>query len=89
MIFVILAALLSTLLGIGVLKFHKLAYQLLLYFSSVIILSKILIFMDIIQFNGALETFFPSTLKNGISVLYHGFIIYYFQKKEIKEIFYH
>jgi len=85
--FVIITGIISTLLGIGILKFRKKAYQLLLYFSSVIILSKILIFMNIIHLNGALETAVHSSIKNIVSIAYHSFVIIYLNKPGIKQIF--
>lgn len=104
LLFVAVAGSISTLLGIGILKFNKRAYQILLYFSTVIILSKICILLDIIQLNGALEvsvhralsiplseTFknFMADLKNWISIIYHAAIIYYLSKKEIQTLFLH
>ena len=85
--FVITAGIISILLGIGLLKFRKEAYLLLLYFSSVIILSKILIFMGVIHLNGALETALPGAIKNIVSIIYHGFVIAYLNKPGIKQIF--
>ena len=85
--FVIIAGCLSTLIGVGLLKFHKKAYDLLLYFSSVIILSKVLIIFGIIQLNGALETTVPGPVKSSISILYHSFILYYLKRPDIKSIF--
>ena len=85
--FVLIAGIISTLLGIGLLKFRKEAYLLLLYFSSVILLSKILIIMNVIQLNGALETTVPGPIKNIISIIYHGFVIAYLNKPGIKQIF--
>jgi len=85
--FVIVAAITSTLIGIGLLRLKKLAYQLLLYFSSVVILSKILIFMNIVQLNGALETTIPNTMKDMISIIYHSAVIFYLTKDNIKSIF--
>lgn len=85
--FVVTAGIISTLLGIGLLKFRKIAYYLLLYFSSVIILSKVLIFMDVIHLNGALETTIPGFIKNITSVIYHGFIILYLVRPGIRRIF--
>ncbi len=85
--FVIVTSIISSLIGIGILKFNKVAYQTLLYFSSVILLSKILILMDIIQLNGELETTIHPDIKSGISILYHGFVIFYLQRAKIREIF--
>lgn len=85
--FVLLTACVSTSLGIGLLKYSKIAYILLLYFSSVIILTKFLIILDVIQLNGALETTIPGPIKNGISLLYHGFVIYYLSHPTKRKIF--
>ena len=85
--FVLIAGTVSTLLGIGLLNYRKEAYLILLYFSSVIILSKVLIVMGVIELSGALETTFPSSMKNLTSMIYHGFIIAYLSKPGIKQIF--
>jgi hypothetical protein len=85
--FVAIAGIISALLGVGLLKFRKEAYLILLYFSSVIILSKLLIFMGVIHLNGALETAIPGSIKNIISVIYHGLVIAYLNKPGIKQIF--
>jgi len=85
--FVIIAASISTLIGIGILRLKKLACSLLLYFSSVIILSKILIIMEVIQLNGALVTAVPSPLNNVISIVYHGILLYYLSRPNIRQIF--
>ena len=85
--FVITAATVSTLIGVGILKFKKIAYQLLLYFSSVVILSKILIFMDVLQLSGELQTIVPSVLTNTISIIYHATVIAYLKKDAIMKIF--
>jgi hypothetical protein len=85
--FVIITTGISTSIGIGILRFKKTAYGLLIYFSSIIILSKLLIFADIITLNGNLETFLPSYFKSGISILYHGFVILYLRQKNIKALF--
>ncbi|MDP2652550.1 MAG: hypothetical protein Q8Q08_00800 [Candidatus Omnitrophota bacterium] len=87
LLFIVAAACISTLIGIGILKFKKAAYNVLLYFSSVIFLSKILIFMDIIQLNDAVGTSIPGHVKDAISMAYHGFVIYYLKKDDIRKIF--
>jgi hypothetical protein len=85
--FVLVTGIMSILLGFGILNFKKPAYQLLLYFSSVIILSKFLVFMEIIHLNGALETTIPGPLKNISSIAYHGLVIFYLNKSGVKQIF--
>jgi len=85
--FVLMTAILSLLLGIGILIHNEIAYKLLIYFSSVIILSKILIFADLLRLNGAFENFVPSPVKNVTSIAYHSFLIFYLTKSDIKNIF--
>lgn len=85
--FVTIAAVASFSIGIGILKFYKIAYQSLLYFSSVIILTKILILLGVIHLDGALETTVPNPVKTFVSIFYHGFVIYYLLKPDIKNIF--
>ena len=102
--FVIIAGCLSTSIGLGLFKHQKWAYKLLLYFSSVIILSKVLIFLHVIVLNGELEMSlhkafeFPvseswrngmNNLKSFISISYHGLIIVLLSKKNIKNHFLH
>ncbi len=89
LVFVLLTSILSTLIGIGLLKSNRLAYQALLYFSSVIILSKILIFFGIMELNGAMETQIPSSFKNIISIIYHSAVIYFLTHHSIREVFHH
>ena len=86
--FVVVTSLISLLIGIGILRHDKAAYQLLIYFSSVIVLSKILIIANIISLNGALEASVPQPLKNSISIIYHSFVIVFLAQKNIKARFY-
>ena len=87
LLFVMVTGIISILIGLGLLKFSKTAYQLLIYFSSVIILSKVLILMGIFQLNGSFETVFPSPLRSCISIVYHSFVIFYLMQKDVREIF--
>lgn len=87
LIFVLITAVISTVLGFGILRYNLTCYHLLLFLSSIIILSKILIFAKIITLSGALETKIPSSLKNIISISYHSLLIFYFTRKPIKEKF--
>ena len=85
--FVLLTSFLSTALGIGTLRRRKAACDLLVYFSSVIVLSKVLIFAGIITLNGALEASVPASFKNSISILYHCFVIFYLCRDDVKKLF--
>ena len=86
-IFVLTASAISISIGFGILKYNLACYYLLLYFSSIIILSKILIVANIITLNGASETTVPPATKNIISILYHSLVIFYFTRKSVRENF--
>ena len=102
LIFVIMTGCISTLIGIGILKLNKTAYELLLYFSTIIVMSKILIFFHIIELNGQLEISVHKilniplaeqfkdlmiSLKMLISIGYHSWLIYILRQDKIKEEF--
>ena len=86
-IFVLTASVISTSLGLTILKHNLTGYRLLLFFSKAIILSKVLIFAKIISLNGALETGIPSSMKNLISIAYHCLLIFYFTRRPVREVF--
>jgi len=84
LVFVLTTAIISSGLGLGILRYNLKCYYLLLYFSSIIILSKVLIFAKIITLNGALETTIPASFKNITSCFYHSLLIFYFTRKSIR-----
>jgi len=86
-IFVLTTAVISLILGIGILKRNLTSYHLLLFLSVIIILSKILIFAKIIFLSGALETSMPPSVKNIISIVYHSLLIWYFSRSYIRRQF--
>ncbi|MDP1854268.1 MAG: hypothetical protein Q8L26_08735 [Candidatus Omnitrophota bacterium] len=87
LLFVLFTASTSLGIGIGIIKRNLVCCRLLLYFSSIIVLSKFLIFAKIISINGALETTIPSPVKNITSIIYHGIILLYFTRRNIKAKF--
>ena len=86
--FVAITGTLSTFIGIGILKTWRLAYELLMYFSSVIILSKFLILADLIHLNNSIDVTLPTPIKSWISIIYHAFVLYYLSLEEVKQQFY-
>lgn len=88
LIFVLTTAALSLILGFGILRQNLACYHLLLYFSGIVILSKILIFSAVITLNGALETGIPFSLKNTLSIIYHTLLIFYFTRWPVRNEFY-
>ena len=87
LVFVIFTGFISALLGIGLLRFVKIAFQLLIYFSSVIILSKFLLLMNIITLNGSFGSATPQTFVSYISIIYHSFVIFYLLQEDVRAIF--
>ena len=87
LVFVYATSVLSFLLGIGLLRLNRQAYELLIFLSSVIILSKLLVFFNIMQLNGALETAIPAGIKNIISVVYHAALLIYLKSKTAESLF--
>jgi hypothetical protein len=85
--FVIATSIMSVGLGVGIILRRVHAYHMLLFFASVIILSKILIFTNIISLHGALETSIPASRKNIISLIYHIIILIYFNLKDVRKEF--
>lgn len=86
-LFVLTTSIISAGLGIGILRRNLSSYHLLLFFATVIILSKLLIFAKIITLSGALETSMPTEVKNLISIFYHSLLIWYFTRPSVKEYF--
>lgn len=86
-IFVLAASIISLGLGIGILRYNLHSYHLLLFFATVIILSKILILAKIISLSGALETSVSVTTKNIISIIYHSLLIWYFVQPSVRKKF--
>ena len=87
LVFVSASAILSVVLGLGILRFNLTCYRFLLYFSSVIIFSKILIFAKVITLSGSVETSIPADLKNVVSILYHSLLIFYLTCRRAKRLF--
>lgn len=87
LLFVVVSAIISTLIGVGILKFKLAAYRLLLYFSSVVIFSKLMAALGIIEFAGTLPAPVPAFVRDWISLVYHGFVIYYLLHPGVKKIF--
>jgi len=87
LIFIISTSSISVILGFGILRLKIHAYHMLLFLSTMIILSKILIFANIISLSGELETTIPQNIKSVASIAYHGLILFFFTRKPVKEIF--
>lgn len=74
-VFVLISSLISVAIGWGLFYYREWARKVLLFFSTYIVLTKILIFFNLISFNGEIITFFSTGAKNFISITYHILII--------------
>lgn len=86
-IFVLLSSSVSSIIGTGLLNYRAWSRNLLLFFSGYVILTKILIAAGLLRFNGEIVTYIPADIKNCISILYHGFVILFFNQKTVKAYF--
>jgi len=86
-LFVLTTSIISSGLGIGIIRRNLHSYHMLLFFSAVIILSKFLSFAKIIYFNGALETTISPSFKNITSIIYHGILLIYLTRPSVKKQF--
>ena len=84
-IFVLLSALTSSLLGVGLLRGIDLFRKLLVFFSGYVILIKGLVFVGILNFTSELITVISDPVKNTISIIYHIFVIIVLSHSTIKK----
>src|SRR4030042_4742505 len=85
--FVLISALISTYLGFGLLRLKNLARRLLIFFSGWVVLTKLLVFMGILQLHGALLTTISNAVKNTVSVIYHITVIALLNHSTFKDVF--
>ncbi|MCX5680489.1 MAG: hypothetical protein NTZ95_07625 [Candidatus Omnitrophica bacterium] len=86
-IFVLSSAIASTAIGLGLLKHKKWARTLLVFFSGYIVITKVLIFSGLMNFNGEIITFISAGLKNYISIVYHICVVLFFTQHKVKKQF--
>lgn len=87
LIFVLVSAMASMILGYRLLKRKEFARRSLVFFAAYIILTKILLFTGLIELKGEFITAFPSWFKNSISFLYHLGIIGLLENNQFKQEF--
>ncbi len=85
--FVIIASVISYSIGLGLLDYKNWARLLLVFFSGYIIVTKILMFLNLLYFKGEIITFIPIELKNTISIIYHAFVKIYLTRPFVKKYF--
>lgn len=87
LVFVLATSIISLGLGIGILRRSLAGYHLLLFFATVIVLTKILILAKILTLSGAIETTLPQSTKDIISIIYHSLLIWYFTRASVRRQF--
>ncbi|KJJ83450.1 membrane protein [Candidatus Omnitrophus magneticus] len=70
-IFVVITAIFSIILGIGILKRRLWANELLIFFSGYVVINKILMYSGLLTFNSHIVKIIPIWAKDSISFLYH------------------
>ncbi|MBN1794262.1 MAG: hypothetical protein JW844_04805 [Candidatus Omnitrophica bacterium] len=86
-VFVVISNIISASLGIGILRHREWARATLIFFSGYIIITKLLIFSQLLHFSGEILVFIPPTLKNALSIVYHGFLIVVLRNPAVKKYF--
>ena len=82
--FVTVTAVISTFLGLGLLRRNRTTVTLLVFFSGYIILTKVMVATELMHFNGAILEYLPINLKNLISTLYHLILIVFLTKPSVQ-----
>jgi hypothetical protein len=85
--FVLATSVTSIAIGIGLFKRWRWAWLLIVFFSGYIVLTKVLLLFGLLIFTGEIITFIPMELKNYISIFYHGFVFFYFIRKNVRNQF--
>lgn len=83
LVFVVAAATVSTLLGVGLTHLNRHCAILLVFFSGYIILTKLMVAGGLLRFNGEIVTFIPTDAKNLLSLAYHGFVLIFLTRPRV------
>ncbi|MFC1593883.1 hypothetical protein ACFL38_00980 [Candidatus Omnitrophota bacterium] len=87
-LFIWFTALISMILGLGLLLANIKAYRLMIFFASVVIISKLLIFTNIVTLHRVLlEVRISTPVKDIISLFYHLFLLWYFKRDDVRRYF--
>ena len=87
-VFVCASSLISLSIGVGLFSYKEMARKWLIFFSLYIILTKIMIFLEVLHFSGEIIFFLPESLKNFVSIVYHSLIVVVFTRRTVKNCFY-
>lgn len=85
--FVLGSAVVSSFLGFGLLRFSDFFRKLLIFFSGYVILTKIMVYIGILQFTGEIVTLVSDPVKNSISIAYHALVIFTLHHPSFKRLF--
>ncbi|MDD5438735.1 MAG: hypothetical protein PHS37_00940 [Candidatus Omnitrophica bacterium] len=88
-LFVMITALASLALGIGLFGYRAWARTLLIFFSGYIVLTKVLVLLNLLYFTCEFITAIPEGVKNIISISYHTFLVLFLSAKGTAILFYH
>jgi hypothetical protein len=86
-IFFLIASMVSIGIGAGLFYSKGWARMLLIFFSGYIILTKILVFANVLNFSVEIIRFIPAGLKDRVSIAYHCFLMALLTRRSVKDFF--
>ena len=87
LIFVLASSILSTIIGCGILMRREWSRVLLIFFSGYVVITKIMIFSNLLELKGQIVTAIPVGLKDLTSYAYHLFLILLLTRKRFRDEF--
>ncbi len=87
LLFVLTSSIISAILGYGIFKLQDWARRLLVFFSGYIVLTKLLVFANLLELKGEMIGILPFSFKNLISLAYHISLIIMLESRIFKQVF--
>ncbi len=87
LVFVLVTSVISVGIGFGLIGRRDWARKTLLYFSGYIIVTKLLVAADLVNFTGEMVTAIPQVFKDSVSFLYHSSLVFFLTRKGTDKIF--
>ena len=84
--FVVLTSIISVVIGIGLFRFKNWGRKFLIFFAGYIIVTKFLLFANLVEFTGNTIDFMSVTSKDILSFIYHCSILVIFNLKDIRQV---
>ncbi len=86
-VFVLMAAVVSSGIGVGLLLFREAARQWTIYFSGYIVLEKLMIFLGMLSLNGKVIPDVLGVPVDWVSLVYHLFLLFFLSRRPVRIFF--